>query len=337
MEHKVKDRVLLLVNTGTPDSPSVKHVRRYLSEFLSDRRVIDLPWITRKLLVNLIIVPFRAPRSAKLYSKLWTERGSPLIINLNNLALKVQKLVAEEYRVIGVCRYGNPSLKETLRKLKSHPPEEITVLPLFPQYASSTVGSINELIMNEIGSWEVIPEIHIAGQFYAHQAFIEAFADQIIKFEPDRFDHVLFSYHGLPVRHIQKIHPLTDCRVCNCNDKFPDYGEYCYKATCYETTRLLSGKLMLDPDNCSTSFQSRLSENWLTPFTDSKLKELARSGKKNVLVVAPSFVADCLETIVEIREEYCDYFKKNGGDKLVLSDSLNDNDKWAEAVLKISQ
>lgn len=337
MAHKTKNKVLLLINTGTPDSPEVKDVRRYLSEFLNDKRVIDLPWLIRKVLVNLIIVPFRAPRSATLYRKLWTDKGSPLKFNLENLVEKVQRLVADEYTVIGAFRYGNPSLKEILGNMKMDPPEQVIVLPLFPQYASSTTGSAGEFVMEEMKTREVIPEVRLAGQFYSHPAFIDAWTEQVSNYDPRRFDHILFSYHGLPMRHIQKIHPGSDCRQCNCPEKFPENRGFCYKATCYETTRLLAEKLKLNPGKYSTSFQSRLSKNWLTPFTDSTIKNLALSGNKKLLVVAPSFVADCLETLIEINEEYQEVFKNNGGEEFVLSECLNSSDKWAEAIVKIAE
>jgi ferrochelatase len=333
----VKNKILLLVNTGTPDSPDVRHVRKYLSEFLNDKRVIDLPWLIRKILVNIIIVPFRSPKSAMLYRRLWRDTGSPLKYNLDNLVKKVQCLVGNEYRVIGGMRYGNPSLTEILRTLERDIPEQIIVFPLYPHYASSTSGSVSDFIMNEIRTWNIIPDVSITGQFYSHPSFIDAVADKVRKYDPYTFDHILFSYHSLPLRHLQKIHPETDCTRCNCNEEFPEYGSFCYRATCYETTRLLAEKLNLIQKKYSTSFQSRLSKNWLAPFTDGRLTELAHSGKRRVLVVAPSFVADCLETVIEIKEEYSKLFEKEGGEILILSESLNDSDNWAHAVIKIAK
>jgi ferrochelatase len=337
VETKVKNKILLLVNTGTPDSPHVKLVRKYLSEFLNDKRVIDLPWLLRKILVNIIIVPFRSPKSAVLYSRLWTDDGSPLKYNLYNLVNKVQCMVDNEYRVIGAMRYGSPSLRDTLRILEREIPEEIIVFPLYPHYASSTSGSVSEFIMNEIRTWNIVPNIRIMSQFYSNPSFIDAVADKIRKHDPDGFDHILFSYHSLPLRHLRKIHPETGCTLCNCNTEFPEYGSFCYRATCYETTKLLAEKLNLDHAKYSTSFQSRLSKNWLAPFTDTRLIELAHSGKRRVLVVAPSFAADCLETLIEIKEEYSKLFQKEGGEILVLAESLNDSDTWAEAIIRIAK
>ena len=330
-------KVILIVNTGTPDQPDIKHVRKYLSEFLNDCRIIDLPWLSRKLLVNLVIVPFRAPKSTRLYRKLWTGTGSPLLDNLNKIVVKLEQKLKGEYSVYGVMRYGNPSLKEILKKLRSESVDEITVFPLYPQYASSTTGSVHDLIMKEIQTWNVIPGICFTGQFYSHPAFIDAFASQVRRYNPEMYDHVLFSYHGLPLRHIQKAHPLNDYKNCNCHNSFPDHGIYCYKATCYETTRLLAERFNLFPESYSTSFQSRLSKNWLSPFTDATLKELIQQGKKRVLVVAPSFVADCLETIIEINEKYRNLFKQSGGEELVLVESLNDKDEWVDAIITIAK
>lgn len=333
----MKNKVILFINAGTPDKPDIKHVRRFLSEFLNDCRVIDLPWLLQKILVNLVIVPFRAPKSTRSYQKLWIGKGSPLLVNMENLGLKLEQKLKGEYSVYGAMRYGNPSLKDILKKIKSESVDEITVFPLYPQYASSTTGSVHEFIMKEIQTWNVIPAICFTGQFYSHPSFINAFANQVKRYNPEMYDHVLFSYHGLPLRHIQKAHPENDYTKCDCHNSLPDHGIYCYKATCYETTRLLAEKLNLIPESYSTSFQSRLSKNWLTPFTDRTLKELIQKGKKRVLVVAPSFVADCLETIIEIKDEYKNLFKQSGGKELVLVESLNDNDEWVDAIFKIAK
>ncbi|MBK7134306.1 MAG: ferrochelatase [Bacteroidales bacterium] len=330
------NKVLLIVNTGTPDKPEVKEVRRFLSEFLNDKRVIDLPWLLRKILVNLIIVPFRAPKSTKLYKRLWTGEGSPLLNNLKKLETGIQLRLKDRYNVMGVMRYGTPSLRETLNLMKNNPPEELVVFPLFPHYASSTTGSVIELTAGIVKNWNVIPELRFVGQFYSRPEYLDAMADHIFKYDPDKYDHILFSYHGLPLRHIHSVHPERDCRDCNCGEKFPDDGAFCYKATCYETTRLLLAKLKLPSDKVSTSFQSRLTKKWLSPFTDETLIKLARSGRKRVLVIAPSFVADCLETTIEIKEEYLNLFKSEGGQELTVVESLNGSDEWAKTLIDIA-
>lgn len=329
-------KVLILVNTGTPDEAKVGAVRRYLSEFLNDRRVIDIPWLFRKLLVNLIIVPFRAPVSTRKYKKLWTAEGSPLLCNLNNLVNRVRSGLSDEYLVIGAMRYGSPSLEMVLDHIRNLSPEEIIILPLFPHYASSTTGSVNEYIINKIGRWDLIPGIRLVRQFYSHPAYLDAMISHLRVYDPVSYDHVLFTYHGLPLSHIEKIHPGSDCKNCSCEKLFPSECTMCYKATCYATTRSLADKLDLPSGKFSTSFQSRLTRRWLEPFTDNVLINLARSGKKSVLVIAPSFVADCLETILEIDEEYRILFKKEGGEKFVMAKSLNDNDQWAKAIIQMS-
>jgi len=329
-------KFLILINTGTPDKPGVREVRRYLSEFLNDRRVIDIPWLLRKLLVNIIIVPFRAPVSTRKYLKLWTEEGSPLLFNLENLVGKVKSCLKDEYEVIGAMRYGNPSLQNTLEHVRNQSPEQIIIFPLYPHYASSTTGSVNEFIFSKVRHWDIIPEIRLIGQFYSHPAYINAMTIHLSGYDPSKFDHVLFSYHGLPLSHIERIHPGSDCRKCSCEKAFPSECSMCYKATCYATTRLLAEKLNLSPGKFSTAFQSRLTHRWLEPFTDVVLQNLASGGTRKVLVIAPSFVADCLETIIEIDEEYRSLFKKEGGEEFVMVKSMNDNDEWVKAIIQIS-
>ncbi|MBI5009941.1 MAG: ferrochelatase, partial [Bacteroidia bacterium] len=314
----------------------VRNVRHFLSEFLNDKRVIDLPWLLRKFLVNIIIVPFRAGRSSVKYRKLWTTEGSPLLVNLEKLTAKLHDRLKDEYIVIGAMRYGNPSLEKALHDVIRELPDSVIVFPLYPHYASSTTGSVNELTMRVLVNKLALPEIKIAGQFYNHPLYLESVASCVKKYDLSAYDHILFSYHGLPLRQIRKIHPEKDCFACNCSRELPVNCNLCYRAACYETTRLLAEKLQLSPGIYSTSFQSRLSRNWLSPFTDDRLKELAESGCKKVLVVAPSFTADCLETIMEIGDEYSSHFRTYGGCQLDLVPSLNDDDKWADALIKIA-
>lgn len=332
----VKEAVVL-INVGTPDNYKVKAVRRYLSQFLNDPRVMDLPWLFRKVLVNVIIVPFRAPKSARLYQKLWTSQGSPLLTNLLEVQKKLQALLPPHIDVYAAMRYQNPSIPNTLEQIKKEGYDKITLLPLFPQYASSTTGTAIEAALKIIGKWNVIPEIRTIEQFYQHPAFIDAFAQKIESHHPRQFDYVVFSYHGLPNRQLNTIHPEIKASECSCNDEMPAHGRYCYKAACYETTRLLVKKLQLDEDTYSTAFQSRLSKNWMSPFTDSTLNELALTGKKRILVIAPSFVADCLETSIEIADEYQKMFENAGGEKLTMVESLNADEQWIEALSQMIQ
>lgn len=330
-------KAIIIVNVGTPDKPEVKHVRRYLTEFLNDRRVIDLPLLLQKFLVNCIIIPFRVKNSTKLYKTLWTNNGSPLLYYMNKLVEKLQNYSKDEYDIYGAMRYRKPSLKAALARIRMKNYDEIVIFPLFPQYASSTSGTISQFVMDKIGKWNVIPSVKFINQFYDHPAFKEAFANQIGKYNPGEYDHILFSYHGLPNRHLNKVHPEIKCDDCNCDKEFPAHGKYCYRATCYATTRALVEKLNLSEDKYSTSFQSRLSNNWMTPFTDKTLIEKAKSGCKKMLVTAPAFVADCLETTIEIGVEYGDLYLEEGGEKLTMVESLNDSEEWAKAIYKIVQ
>ncbi len=328
-------KALLLVNVGTPDSPDKKAVKAFLNPFLNDKYVIDIPWLARKLLVNGIIIPFRVKNSTKLYKRLWTENGSPLLHYQNSLASKLNKLLDEKYDVYSAMRYGNPSIKKALTEIKNKEYSQVVVLPMYPQYATSTTETTIAFVQKVAGKLKLETPFHFVDQFYDHHAFIEAFANNILKHHPDQYDHIVFSYHGLPIRQVNKIHPQFDGTQCSCEKKLPDYGKQCYKATCYETTRLLAKQCGIESAKYSVAFQSRLSKNWLTPFTDKELDRLLSEGKKKLLVVAPAFVADCLETVVEISYEYREDFIKNGGEKLTLVESLNDNDSWAHAIIQL--
>jgi protoporphyrin/coproporphyrin ferrochelatase len=328
-------KAVLLVNVGTPDKPEVGAVRRYLGEFLNDPMVIDLPWLARKLLVNGVIIPFRAKKSTALYQRLWTPEGSPLLVNLHRLVSQLQQSLPVAWKAYGAMRYGHPSMETMLNRIVADGAGEIVVFPLYPQYASSTTGSAEEEVNRITATWKEKPLINITGQFYKHPAFIRAFTARIRAYNPETFDHIIFSYHGLPVRHVVKMHPEVPFETCHCEAGMPVHGKFCYKATCYETTRLLADSLSIPVGKYTVGFQSRLSKNWLTPFTDHLLIQLAQQGVKNVLVVAPSFVADCLETLIEIREEYREHFIRNGGENLVLVDSLNDSEEWAQAIAEI--
>lgn len=325
-------KAVILVNTGTPDQPTVSAVRRYLSEFLGDDRVITLPFIASKLLVNGIIVPFRAPKSARLYQKVWTEKGSPLLWISQSLRDKVQQKLGNDYEVITAMRYGNPSLRDVLAGLKNKPISEIIIFPLFPQYASSTSGSAIELALKHIHKWNVIPQVRIMGQFYHHPGFIHSFAERINEMQPEKYEHILFSYHSLPLSHVSASHQNKDCTHFNCTAEVTPHNAFCYQATCYATTRMIARQLNLTPDRYSTAFQSRFSKNWLSPFADLVIREKAEQGIKNLLVASPSFVTDCLETIVEIGEEYREIFLAKGGERFNWVPSLNDSTIWAEVL-----
>lgn len=328
---KIKKAVLLL-NVGTPDKPEVKSVRKYLSEFLNDPFVIDLPWLLRKILVNLIIVPFRAPKSTKLYQQLWEKEGSPLLTNAFKLQKKLTEEIGREHTVFLAMRYGNPSIDKALKEISNRNFEELIVIPLFPHYAASTTETAFREVTKLAKKYAQLPKIRFVEQFYDHPDFLKAWGEKAKSYSFDDYDHIVFSYHGLPLSHIQKSHPDRSIVSCSCDLEMPAYGRKCYRATVYETTRLLATEFGLEKNQYSVSFQSRLNKNWLSPFTDELLLDLLSQGKKKILLFAPSFVADCLETKVELNIEYAELFKNAGGEKLEVVESLNDSAEWVEAL-----
>ena len=336
----IKKTGILLVNLGTPDSPSNGDVLKYLNEFLTDGRVIDYPWLPRQLLVRGIIVPARYKNSAKTYMEIWDkDRGSPLLYHLQDLTEKVSAaLDSEKYMVEYAMRYQNPSLESVLEKFRLLQVDKIVVLPLFPQYSSACNGSVIQKVQEITSKWLTIPDLSYIHHFYDNDKFIDAFAAQGHKHNFDDYDHVLFSYHGLPARHL-KNGDITGKHCLQKNDccaKITEINQHCYKAQCYETTRLITEKLNLQKDKFTVTFQSRLGkEVWLEPYTVAVIPELAKAGKKKLLIFSPAFVADCLETLYEIRTEYLELFKEHGGESITLVESLNSEDRWVEAVVDL--
>jgi ferrochelatase len=327
---------ILLVNLGTPDSPSVKDVRIYLREFLNDLRVIDIPAIARFFLVNFIIVPFRAPKSAKIYKELWTEDGSPILFYGRSVQKKLQQILGDDFEVELAMRYQNPGLDEVFAQMEKKDYEKIIIVPLFPQYASATTGSIIEKVMKTISKWFIIPEMKIISQFYDDEGFINAIVERAKKYNLNDYDHILFSYHGLPIRQVDKVYgDGTLCEEHNCEGEITDKNKYCYKATCYATTRLLVEKMNIPKEKHTVCFQSRLDKKWLEPFSDKVVIELAKRGAEKLLVFSPAFVSDCLETTIEIGKEYQRLFEEHGGEKIQLVESLNDHPVWIEALKNI--
>ena len=330
---------VLLIQLGTPDSPSTSDVRTYLTEFLNDRRVIDIPWLARKILVNGIIVPFRAPKSAKIYKELW-EHGkgkSPLLTHTQT----VQKLVQERFNATEVTiemamRYQNPSMDSVLERMRKVNYDQLIILPLFPQYASASSGSAIEKAMSIISKWWVIPEVKIISQFWDKDGYIDSIVDRAKSFDWKEYDHVLFSYHGLPERQVDKVYDGSDlCSDQPCETELNDENKFCYKATSYATTRLIAEKLQIPEDKYMVCFQSRLDKKWLTPFSDKIVEEWGKKGAKKLLVFSPAFVADCLETIIEIGGEYQEIFEENGGEKVQLVPSSNDHPRFIDCLVSL--
>lgn len=324
---------VLLINLGTPDEPKVGAVRRYLFEFLNDPRVIDLPWLLRKFLVNLIIVPFRAGGSTKIYKQLWTDKGSPLLIYGEEVTEMLQKQLGEEYGVHLAMRYQKPSMEKVMDEMRLLNYKKIIIIPLFPHYASASSGSAMEKAMRILSKWWVIPEISMISQFWDHPAFINAFVARAKQYNLDDYDHVLFSYHGLPERHVDKVYDDgVPCADHNCENEITEDNKYCYKATCFATTRLLAEQLNIPKEKYTVAFQSRLDNKWLEPFSDKVVEERAKLGDKKILAFSPAFIADCLETTVEIGIEYQEIFEEHGGEKIQLVESLNAHPLWVDGL-----
>lgn len=324
---------VLLVNLGSPLSPSPKDVYRYLIEFLTDARVMDLPWWKRQLIVRGFIVPQRYRQSAKLYQQIWTDQGSPLIVHGYSVRDQLQTKLGEGYEVALAMRYQHPSIRQGLDQLRKKQVGELIVLPLFPQYASATTGSIYQKVMEEIGSWQSMPSLRFISNFADEPHFIQALAERGRQYELTRYDHILFSFHGLPEKQIVKGSPSHTCLSESCCFSRNKGNQLCYKAQCYATSRALVEALALKPGQFTLCFQSRLGNDpWIKPYASDVLKECAEKGYKNILVFSPSFVADCLETISEIGHEYAEEFRRFGGQRLDLVEGLNAHPSWIEAL-----
>ncbi|MCX5747580.1 MAG: ferrochelatase [Proteobacteria bacterium] len=337
MTAAVRRTGLLLINLGTPDEPTTPAVRRYLREFLGDPRVLDMNGIGRALLLNLIILPTRPAKSAHAYQSIWdAKRGSPLMYHSQDLAAGVAAQLGAPWQVELAMRYGSPSIPDAITRLRDC--TRIVVLPLFPQYASSSTGTAVARVMELAGAAWNVPPIDLVPAFFDDPGFIasfEAVAKPVLA--AFRQDHVLFSYHGLPERHIRKSDPTgTTCLTDGCCDRFATAN--CYRAQCYATTRSLVPLLGLAEGAYSTCFQSRLGKTpWIQPFTDVLLDEIAKKGVKRLAVMCPAFVADCLETIEEIGMRAKEQFLAAGGEDLVLVPSLNATPVWVDAVSAIAR
>ena len=333
-------RGILLVNLGTPDSAEVKDVRKYLDQFLMDERVIDIPKFKRFLLVKGIIVPFRSPKTSKLYKEIWSENGSPLLYYSKIQAKLLQEKLGDDYQVELAMRYQNPSIESALERLKMGLVESIKVIPMFPQYASASTGSVMQLVMELISKWQTIPPLSIVNSFHDNRLMIEVFAENAKKHHPEKYDHVLFSFHGLPQRQLLKCdHTKNYClKKKNCCETLNDINKFCYSAQGHDTARLLAAELSIAKENYTVCFQSRLGKDpWVQPYTTDVLKKLASEGKKRLLVFSPAFVADCLETLYEITVEYYEEFKELGGEHVQLVESLNDHPKFIEALAEMAK
>ena len=325
---------VLLVNLGSPESPTAKDVKPYLDEFLMDRFVIDVPFLLRALLVRGIILQTRPKKSAEAYARIWTDEGSPLIVISKKMHKKVQSLV--DIPVALSMRYGTITIMKGLQELKDKGVTEVMLFPMYPQHAMASTTTI--LVLAEELRTKYFPEMKFTNvpAFYNKPDYIKVLAESIKKhLEGFEYDHLLFSYHGIPKRHIRKTditksHCKID-RTC-CSTPSPAH-EFCYSHQCYETTKLVTEYLNIPKEKYSQTFQSRLAgDKWLTPYTDVEINKMPEKGIKKLAVVTPAFVSDCLETLEEIAMEANHEFKVHGGDEFKAIPCLNDEDEWCQVV-----
>ena len=325
---------VLLVNLGSPDSTETKDVKKYLDEFLMDERVIDLPYLLRALLVKGIILNTRPKKSAKAYKKIWWPEGSPLIVLSKRLQTNLQKKVSLPVEL--AMRYGNPSIEHGLTQLNNQGVDEVLLLPLYPQFAMATTETI--VVLAEKIKKEKFPtmKLEIIPAFYNKKDYIKNLADSIRdSLQNFKSDYILFSYHGVPERHIRKSDVTkSHCQINNTCCVTPSKAhDFCYRHQCLETTRQVAEVLGLEEGKFGTSFQSRLGRDpWLQPYTDATIDGLARKGIKNLAVVTPAFVSDCLETLEEIGMEAAESFKENGGEHFLSIPCLNDREDWVHTL-----
>jgi ferrochelatase len=340
---------LLLVNLGTPDAPTTDAVRRYLAEFLSDPRVIDMPAPLRFLLLHGIILRTRPSKSAKLYQSVWTDEGSPLLVAGRRLEQKVRAILDDEahrnqsppVHLELAMRYGNPGLKDALLRFEKAGVDRIVLFPLYPQYAAATTGSTVARVLELVQEKWVHPSIHVVPPFYDDPLYLDVVAgvarEALGDFKPD---HVLFSFHGIPATHVKKGDPTGQhCLVKpDCCAAIGPENRLCYRAHCVATARSLVERLGYDPKTTTTTFQSRLGRaEWLRPYTDETIAALAKQGTKKLAVFSPAFVADCLETIEELGHEAKKTFTDNGGVEYRLVPCVNDDDRFARAVVELAR
>ncbi|UOB16031.1 ferrochelatase [Abyssalbus ytuae] len=325
---------VLLVNLGSPDSTDVKDVKKYLDEFLMDERVIDVPYLLRAFIVKGIILNTRPKRSAEAYKKIWWEEGSPLIVLSERLQKKVQELTNVP---IGLAmRYGNPSIKTGLDELASQGVTEVLLVPLYPQFAMATTETI--LVLAEKIRKKHFPQMSFTTlpAFYNHRDYVRVLSNSIKnELEDKEWEHILFSYHGVPERHIKKSDiTRSHCKIDGQCCKTPSEAHrFCYRHQCYETTRQVAEYLGFEEGTYSTSFQSRLGKDpWLQPYTDQTIEGFAAGGTKKMAIVTPAFVSDCLETLEEIGMEGKEAFIEAGGEEFHVVSCLNDNKEWTEVL-----
>lgn len=331
----MNNRGILLVNLGSPDSPSVKDVRKYLHQFLMDEYVIDVPYLVRKMIVGLFILPFRLRKSAKAYSKIWWEEGSPLVV----ISQKVQQLLQGKIDdpVELAMRYGNPSISFGMKELLRINPnlKEILLIPLYPHYAMSTYKTVLVAAKKALTNLDSNIELKVQPLFYDNPNYIQALAASAKDYVNQEFDFLLFSYHGLPERHLKKSDPTGEhCLIKeNCCEIDSIAHKTCYRHQVFRTTELVTRELNIPEDKYSIAFQSRLGKDpWLKPFTAEELQRLPAQGVKKLMVICPAFVSDCLETLEEIEIAGKELFMQAGGEEFLMIPCLNDHPMWIDTL-----
>ena len=327
-------RTILLMNLGSPDSTSTRDLRSYLMEFLMDKRVIDYPWLFRQILVGGLIVPFRAVKSAEAYSTIWTKEGSPLIVLTLEQQAALQQLVEEPVEI--AMRYGHPSMEEAYERLLKRMPqvEEVLAIPLYPHYAMASYETAVEHAQEIHKRKKYKFALKFIKPFYNESRYLHALSERIRPFLHTDYDHILFSYHGVPARHIKKTDPTGNHCLCSgdCCDVASEAHATCYRHQCFTTTKEMVRLLGIPQGKYSNSFQSRLGKGWLEPFTDVRLEEMPKEGIKKLLILCPAFVSDCLETLEEIAIRGKESFIGAGGEAYTMIPCLNTEPLWIQAM-----
>lgn len=325
-------KAVLLINLGTPDHHDARSVRLYLKEFLNDARVIDLPALIRWPLVNGLIIPLRYQKTRAAYEKIWTSSGSPLLGISQQIKQALAVELGPDYQVELGMRYGNPSLSSAIGRLGKC--SDLTIIPLYPQYSSAATGSALEMSLTLLAKQWNIPTVHSVSDFYNHPGFVHAFSEQIKhSLSGKQIDKLIFSYHGLPERHLEKSHCLAQCDHVAACPVISEANRFCYRAQCYATTQLIANELGLSAQQYIVSFQSRLGRTpWIKPYTDLVLPDLVKEGVRNIAIVSPSFVADCLETLEEIGIRTKEQWQALGGSEFTFIPCVNDAELCIQAL-----
>ncbi|MEA5672398.1 ferrochelatase [Pseudomonas sp. MH2] len=333
------DHALLLVNLGSPASTSVADVRRYLNQFLMDPYVIDLPWPVRRLLVSLILIK-RPEQSAHAYASIWWDEGSPLVV----LTRRLQAAITPHWPhgpVEIAMRYGQPALPEVLERLAAQGVRKVTLAPLYPQFADSTVTTVVELARQTVADRQLPFDMRVLQPFYDEPDYIDALVTSARPYLEQEYDHILLSFHGLPERHLKKLDPTgSHCfQSANCCEKAcAQVRKVCYRSQCLASAAAFARAAGIPDGKWSASFQSRLGRaKWIEPYTETRLDELAKAGVKKLLVMCPAFVADCIETLEEIGDRGKEQFIEAGGEELVLVPCLNDHPQWAQVLAEMCE